>query len=47
MEYHFSKTVNIPFNEAVEKVTEELKKEGFGIITEIDLKKLSKTQSTK
>ena len=42
MEYHFSKTVNIPFNEAVEKVTEELKKEGFGIITEIDLQKTFK-----
>ena len=42
MEYHFSKTVNISFNEAVEKVTEELKKEGFGIITEIDLQKTFK-----
>ena len=42
MEYHFSKTVNISFDEVVEKVTEELKKEGFGIIGEIDLKKTFK-----
>ncbi len=37
-EYGFIKELNIPFEEAVEKVTEELKKEGFGILTTIDLK---------
>jgi uncharacterized protein (DUF302 family) len=37
MSYYFSKTVNISFNEAISKVTEELKKEGFGILTEIDV----------
>ena len=36
--YYFSKTLNIPFDEAVERVTEELKKEGFGILTDIDVK---------
>ncbi len=30
MEYYFSKTLQIPFDSAIEKVTEELKKEGFG-----------------
>jgi uncharacterized protein (DUF302 family) len=42
MEYHFSKTVNISFDEAVEKVVEELKKEGFGIISRIDIKETLK-----
>jgi uncharacterized protein (DUF302 family) len=37
MSYYFSKTLNIPFDEAVSMVTEELKKEGFGILTEIDV----------
>ena len=38
MSYYFSKTLNVPFDEAVERVTEELKKEGFGILTDIDVK---------
>ncbi len=38
MSYHFSKTINASFDEAVAKVTEELKKEGFGILTDIDVK---------
>ena len=37
MEYYFSKTVDIPFEEALEKVVEALKQEGFGILTEIDV----------
>jgi uncharacterized protein (DUF302 family) len=40
--YHLSKKIQLPFNEAVEKVTNELKKEGFGIITTIDLKETFK-----
>ena len=38
MDYHFSKTLSIPFDEAVERVTDELKKEGFGILTQIDVR---------
>lgn len=38
MEYNFSKRTAYSFAEAKNKVIEELKKEGFGIITEIDLK---------
>ena len=39
MSYYISKTLkNIPFEEAVEKITDTLKNEGFGILTEIDLK---------
>jgi uncharacterized protein (DUF302 family) len=35
--YGFTKTVNLTYEQAIEKVTEELKKEGFGILTEIDV----------
>ena len=38
MEYYFSKTITGSFDEAVEKVTEALKAEGFGILTEIDIR---------
>jgi len=38
MSYYFSKTLEISFDEAVTRVTEELKKEGFGILTDIDVK---------
>jgi uncharacterized protein (DUF302 family) len=38
MSYYFNKTLNQPFETVVESVTEELKKEGFGILTEIDVK---------
>jgi uncharacterized protein (DUF302 family) len=38
MNYYFSKTVDDDFDTAIKKVTEELKKEGFGILTQIDIK---------
>ena len=38
MSYNISKKVEGTFEGAIKKVTEELKKEGFGIISEIDLK---------
>lgn len=40
--YGFSKVVDLGYEEAIEKVTEELKKEGFGILTEIDVKETLK-----
>jgi uncharacterized protein (DUF302 family) len=33
MNYGYKKEVNLDFNQAVEKVKEELVKEGFGILT--------------
>ncbi|MCX6174074.1 MAG: DUF302 domain-containing protein [Ignavibacteriales bacterium] len=42
MSYHNSKSVQYSFDEAIAKVTEELKKEGFGILTEIDVKETLK-----
>jgi uncharacterized protein (DUF302 family) len=38
MNYGISKTTSLSFESAVEKVTEELKKEGFGVLTTIDVK---------
>ena len=38
MSYYFSKIIDLPFDKAIEKVTEALKKEGYGILTEIDVK---------
>jgi len=42
MTYHLSKKLSVPFTEAVEIVTEELRKEGFGVITSIDIKETFK-----
>jgi len=36
--YHFSQIMNVSFDEAIAQVTEALKKEGFGVLTEIDVK---------
>lgn len=37
MKYYIEKTTDYTFDEAVEKVTEELKNEGFGILSRIDI----------
>ncbi|SRR5690554_3138906 len=37
MKYFFEKTTEYAFDEAVDKVTEELKKEGFGVLSEINI----------
>jgi len=42
MSYHFSKTCSLAFDDAVSKVTEDLRNEGFGILTEIDVQQTLK-----
>ncbi len=42
MSYYFSKILNVSFEEAISKVTDELRKEGFGILTDIDVKEALK-----
>ena len=37
MSYYFNKVLDISFEEAIKRVTEALKKEGFGVLTEIDV----------
>jgi|SRR3989338_8061049 len=36
--YGYKKQVNMSYDEAINKAKEELKKEGFGVLTEIDVK---------
>jgi uncharacterized protein (DUF302 family) len=38
MKYGFSKNIDLTYDQAIEKVTDELKKEGFGVLTTIDVK---------
>lgn len=38
MNYYFNKTISDSFENAIQKVTTGLKTEGFGILTEIDIK---------
>ena len=38
MDYYISRKLEIPFERALDRVREELKKEGFGVLTEIDVR---------
>ncbi len=38
MNYYFNKTVKGNFEDIIDKVSKELEKEGFGVLTDIDLK---------
>ena len=41
-EYSMSTTLDLPYEKAVDKVTEALKTEGFGVLTEINVKETLK-----
>src|SRR5437868_1298999 len=45
--YGFGKIVSYSFNSAIEKVTEELQKEGFGILTKINVAETIKNKLNK
>ncbi len=42
MQYYFNKTLQMSFDDAVTGVVEALKKEGFGVLTDIDVQKTLK-----
>jgi uncharacterized protein (DUF302 family) len=42
MKYGIAKSTDLPFERALEKAAEELKKEGFGVLTTIDVKETMK-----
>ncbi len=44
MSYYFHKIIDGSYDEAIAKVTEELKKEGFGVLTEIDVQQTLKNK---
>jgi len=44
MTYFTSKTLDVPFDQALERVEDELRREGFGILTEIDVKQTLKNK---
>jgi len=46
-DYGIRKTLNVSYEEAVPKVTEALKKEGFGVLTEINVKETLKKKLDK
>ncbi|MGC9472218.1 MAG: DUF302 domain-containing protein [Bacteroidales bacterium] len=39
MSYYFSKKIRSGFDQSVERVIQELSKEGFGVLTDIDMQK--------
>ncbi|MBD3411388.1 MAG: DUF302 domain-containing protein [Ignavibacteriales bacterium] len=42
MQYYFAKKLDVTFDEAIRKTTDALKIEGFGVLTEIDVKETLK-----
>lgn len=47
MNYFYKKEIKVTFEEALEKTKEELSKEGFGVLTEIDVKATLKKKLNK
>ncbi len=47
MKYGYSKPVNLSYEDAIERVTAELKERGFGVLTTIDVKATMKKKLDK
>ncbi len=37
MSYYYTRTLSLPFDVAIDRVTQTLKDEGFGVVTDIDM----------
>jgi uncharacterized protein (DUF302 family) len=44
MAYHYSRTVDLPFERAVEATVASLKEQGFGVLTDIDVETTLKSK---
>ena len=44
MKYYISKKISTDFDQAIERITESLKKEGFGVLTEINIQEKLKVK---
>lgn len=44
MTYHFSRTIDVSFDQAIAAVTQALSEKGFGVLTTIDVKKTLKSK---
>lgn len=44
MSFYIAKTIQAPFDAAIDKVTAALKEEGFGVLTDIDVRAMLKTK---
>ena len=44
MNYHYTKKSSLPFDKTVTKTKDELSKEGFGVLTEIDVRATMKAK---
>lgn len=42
--YYFARTVELPFEEAIERTTSALKEQGFGVLTQIDVRETLKNK---
>ncbi len=47
MQYYITKTLAVPFDKALEKVKQALSGEGFGVLTEIDVRETMKKKLDK